>query len=294
MSRSMFGYGHDKANRMTTQAAVSQGHDLRGNLTLGYSADRGSSYTYEYDHNNRLSGVIAGGISIGDYKYDALGRRDEYYDGANEIAEFVQSTIWGGFPPGRVVRRGFVLSPLPRLGVWRDWFPTSYDVGFMLSPLPRLGVWRDWFPTSCDVGFMLSPLPRLGGAKFGAGISPGSFSTHRLGCQVHGTTPLGLNGGWGMVTQGRSRARSTLGYRRNAVGVEDCGRGWLGYKICNHSRGGRATCESFGMRVLETGGLSPPYMVGGSQPGRPCHMREFRVVSGGLRVASCEYWRQVG
>ena len=42
---------------MTTLATKTQGYDLAGNLTLAYSADRGTSYTYRWDHHNRLTGV---------------------------------------------------------------------------------------------------------------------------------------------------------------------------------------------------------------------------------------------
>jgi len=45
------GYAHDKANRMTTIATLTQGYDLAGNVTLAYSADRGTSYTYRWDHH---------------------------------------------------------------------------------------------------------------------------------------------------------------------------------------------------------------------------------------------------
>jgi len=45
---------HNKANRMTTLADKTQKYDKAGNLTLAYSTDRGISYKYAYDHNNRL------------------------------------------------------------------------------------------------------------------------------------------------------------------------------------------------------------------------------------------------
>ncbi len=38
-------YEHDKANRMTTYAGNTQNYDAAGNLTLAYSADRGTSYS---------------------------------------------------------------------------------------------------------------------------------------------------------------------------------------------------------------------------------------------------------
>ena len=47
-------YAHDKANRMTDYAGLTQGYDDAGNLTVAFSADRGTSYTYRYDHHNRL------------------------------------------------------------------------------------------------------------------------------------------------------------------------------------------------------------------------------------------------
>ena len=69
--------------------------------TLAYSADRGSSYAYTYDHHNRLIKVEDGTKTTrkAAFKYDALGRRIEfandvtgetvryYYDGVNEIVE---------------------------------------------------------------------------------------------------------------------------------------------------------------------------------------------------------------
>jgi len=42
---------------MTTIATKTQDYDLAGNVTLAYSADRGTSYTYRWDHHNRLTGV---------------------------------------------------------------------------------------------------------------------------------------------------------------------------------------------------------------------------------------------
>lgn len=99
---SAIAYAHDKANRMTTIATVTQGYDLAGNLTLAYSADRGTSYTYRYDHNNRLTGVYDSTNTTrkATFTWDALGRRIEhvndvvsstaryFFDGVNEIAEF--------------------------------------------------------------------------------------------------------------------------------------------------------------------------------------------------------------
>jgi len=95
------GYGHDKANRMTTLAGLSQGYDDAGNLTLAYSADRGTSYTYRYDHHNRLTGVYDSTNTTrkAAFSWDALGRRVEYaddvtgvtnrfyFDGVNELVE---------------------------------------------------------------------------------------------------------------------------------------------------------------------------------------------------------------
>ena len=99
------GYAHDKANRMTTLATKTQGYDLAGNLTLAYSADRGTSYTYRWDHHNRLTGVYDSTNTTRNagFTYDALGRRIEfindsapsttryYYDGVNEVVEDNQS-----------------------------------------------------------------------------------------------------------------------------------------------------------------------------------------------------------
>ncbi len=102
---SAIGYAHDKANRMTTLATKTQGYDLAGNLTLAYSADRGTSYVYRWDHHNRLTGVYDSTNTTrkAAFTWDALGRRVEtindklgtttryYYDGDNEVVEDNQS-----------------------------------------------------------------------------------------------------------------------------------------------------------------------------------------------------------
>ena len=36
---------------MTKLAGLDQDYDKAGNLTLAYSADRGTSYLYKYDHH---------------------------------------------------------------------------------------------------------------------------------------------------------------------------------------------------------------------------------------------------
>jgi len=56
-------HGGNKANRMTTLATVTQGYQKAGNLTVAYSADRGTSYRYYYDHQYRGTSVhrITGG-----------------------------------------------------------------------------------------------------------------------------------------------------------------------------------------------------------------------------------------
>ncbi len=73
-------YEHDKANRMTKLAGLTQGYDDAGNLTLAYSADRGTSYVYRYDHHNRLTGVYddTDKTRKAAFTYDALGRRIEH------------------------------------------------------------------------------------------------------------------------------------------------------------------------------------------------------------------------
>ncbi|MCG8408139.1 MAG: hypothetical protein MI923_23315, partial [Phycisphaerales bacterium] len=101
-------YEHDKANRMSkitgsgSYSGVSNpAYDKAGNQTFAYSSDRGLSYKYSYDHNNRLLAVHdnTGTTRKAAYAYDALGRRIEfindvtgdtvryYYDGVNEIVE---------------------------------------------------------------------------------------------------------------------------------------------------------------------------------------------------------------
>ena len=64
---------------MTDYAGLTQGYDLAGNLTLAFSADRGTSYTYRYDHHNRLEAVYDDGDTTrkAALTYDALGRRIE-------------------------------------------------------------------------------------------------------------------------------------------------------------------------------------------------------------------------
>jgi YD repeat-containing protein len=98
-------YAHDKANRMTQLAGLSQNYDKAGNVTLAYSADRGTSYVYRYDHHNRLTGVYDSTNSTrkAAFTWDGLGRRVEfiddknstttryYYDGVNELVEDNQS-----------------------------------------------------------------------------------------------------------------------------------------------------------------------------------------------------------
>ena len=65
---------------MTTLANKTQGYDLAGNLTLAYSADRGTSYVYRYDHHNRMTGVYDSTNTTrkAAFTYDALGRRVEF------------------------------------------------------------------------------------------------------------------------------------------------------------------------------------------------------------------------
>jgi YD repeat-containing protein len=65
---------------MTTLAGVTQGYDRAGNLTLAYSADRGTSYKYGYDHHNRLTGVYdsTGSTRKAAFTWDVLGRRIEF------------------------------------------------------------------------------------------------------------------------------------------------------------------------------------------------------------------------
>ncbi|MCG8406468.1 MAG: hypothetical protein MI923_14825 [Phycisphaerales bacterium] len=96
------GYTHDDANRLTAYAGKSPSYDLAGNQTSGYSADLLASYTYDYDHHNRLTKIreeFGTSLRKAGFTYDALGRRIEfandvtgetiryYYDGVNEIVE---------------------------------------------------------------------------------------------------------------------------------------------------------------------------------------------------------------
>ena len=74
------GYEHDKANRMTKIATKTQSYDKAGNVTLAYSADRGTSYTYRWDHHNRLTGVYDSTNTTrkAAFTWDGLGRRVEH------------------------------------------------------------------------------------------------------------------------------------------------------------------------------------------------------------------------
>jgi len=67
---------------MTKLAGLDQDYDDAGNVTLAYSADRGTSYVYEYDHHNRLAAIWDGLTGTTErkaaYGYDALGRRIEF------------------------------------------------------------------------------------------------------------------------------------------------------------------------------------------------------------------------
>ena len=49
---------------MTALAAVTQQYDLAGNVTTAFSADRGTTYKYYYDHHNRLTEVRDGAGSV--------------------------------------------------------------------------------------------------------------------------------------------------------------------------------------------------------------------------------------
>ncbi len=51
----------DGANRMTLLDGNNVGYDAAGNQLTGYSLDRSTAYTYEYDHHNRLIGVLDAG-----------------------------------------------------------------------------------------------------------------------------------------------------------------------------------------------------------------------------------------
>ena len=89
-------YSHNTANEYTSIDGTSVSHDAAGNL----SADP-NGYTYEYDHDNRLTKIKkdSGTTTVAEFTYDALGRRIEaidslaaattryYYDGWRVLSE---------------------------------------------------------------------------------------------------------------------------------------------------------------------------------------------------------------
>ena len=72
-------YLHNVANEYTSIGGQSVSHDAAGNL----SADD-NGYTYEYDHDNRLTKIEkrddTGNVTVAEFTYDALGRRIEFID----------------------------------------------------------------------------------------------------------------------------------------------------------------------------------------------------------------------
>ena len=70
-------YVPNVANEYTSIGGQSVSHDAAGNL----SADD-NSYTYEYDHDNRLTKIKknSGATTVAEFTYDALGRRIEFID----------------------------------------------------------------------------------------------------------------------------------------------------------------------------------------------------------------------
>ena len=93
-------YAHNTANEYTAIGGQSVSHDAAGNL----SADA-DGYTYEYDHDNRLTKIKknSGAATVAEFTYDALGRRIEkidsvaaattryYYDGWRVLSETDQN-----------------------------------------------------------------------------------------------------------------------------------------------------------------------------------------------------------
>ena len=91
-----------------------QQYDDAGNLTIVFSEDLGSTYNYQYDHNNRLTAVYdSGGSNLSAaFEYDALGRRIEFI---NEKLDTTTRYYYDG-----CVRPPILARPLGRLGAGRN------------------------------------------------------------------------------------------------------------------------------------------------------------------------------
>ena len=77
-----------------------------GNLTLGFSENRGTTYKYTYDHNNRLIEVEDDSTSTRKAKlaYDALGRPNEVIN--DTLTTTTRYYYDGGFSGGTIERPG--------------------------------------------------------------------------------------------------------------------------------------------------------------------------------------------
>src|SRR5437762_10702010 len=89
-------YTYQPFNRLVGANGSSFGYDTNGNLTL--KTDASGSWTYTWDHENRLKQASKSGGVVVTYTYDALGRRVQrtsttggttkfVYDGADVIRD---------------------------------------------------------------------------------------------------------------------------------------------------------------------------------------------------------------
>lgn len=70
-------YTHLSFNRLTATQTASYSYDANGNMTT--KTEGGNSWTYAWDHENRMTSAALSGGSTATYVYDALGRRVRRY-----------------------------------------------------------------------------------------------------------------------------------------------------------------------------------------------------------------------
>lgn len=84
LSATTTSYTDNNLNQYTAVGGASRTHDGNGNLTSD------GSLTYEYDYKNQIVRIKSGSNTVGEYKYDALGRRVEKDDGT-DIERYIYS-----------------------------------------------------------------------------------------------------------------------------------------------------------------------------------------------------------
>ena len=72
-------YDHNVANEYTAIGGATVLYDAAGNLTSD-----AAGYEYHYDYENRLTQVVYDSSPVGEFAYDALGRRIEKYDPSSD------------------------------------------------------------------------------------------------------------------------------------------------------------------------------------------------------------------